>query len=323
MRFDPAAAITTSFQGQVLWSPAVFTELELKPIPELLILPGVRADYFERVHQTIVQPRLTVRYQVRPQVALKGGVGLFVEEPTFDETDKNFGNPALKSERAIHWSAGVEYKPRAHITLDATGFYKDLTNLVSRTTATAMNSDGTVRPLTYDNAGVGRAYGLEIVARHEFAHNFTGWLAYTLSRSERRDSGAAGYRLFDFDQTHILAVLGSYQLLRNWTVGGRFRYVTGNPTTPVVGAVFNASRDQYDAVFGAVNSSRIGAFHQLDLRVDKKWIYNGWMLNVYLDLQNVYNRENPEAITYNFNFRQSKPQQGLPVLPILGIRGEF
>ena len=46
------------------------------------------------------------------------------------------------------------------------------------------------RPLIYDNGGKGRVYGLELVARHEFANDFTGWLAYTLSRAERRDSGA-------------------------------------------------------------------------------------------------------------------------------------
>jgi hypothetical protein len=180
-----------------------------------------------------------------------------------------------------------------------------------------------LQPLRYDNNGVGRAYGLELVARHDFAHNFTGWLAYTLSRSERRDSNRAGYRLFDFDQTHILTVLGTYLLPRNWQIGTRFRYVTGNPATPVVGAVFDAGRDQYDAVYGAVNSGRTGSFNQLDVRFDKRWVYQSWMLDIYLDIQNVYNRANPEGQSYNYNFRKSQVQQGLPILPILGVRADF
>jgi hypothetical protein len=64
-------------------------------------------------------------------------------------------------------------------------------------------------------------------------------------------------------------------------------------------------------------------FHQLDLRVDKRWIYQRWILGVYLDVQNLYNRPNTEDFDYNFNFRKSSPQQGLPILPILGIRGEL
>ena len=47
------------------------------------------------------------------------------------------------------------------------------------------------------------------------------------------------------------------------------------------------------------------------------------MFNAYLDIQNVYNRANPEGIQYNYNFRESKPQQGLPLITILGLRAEF
>lgn len=322
MNFDFGQTITTEVKGQAYWSPAGFIEAELRPWPKWLVLPGIRVDHFERVHQTLAQPRLTTRLQLGEQFTVKGGAGLFVQEPDFDETDRNFGNPDLKSERALHYSAGVEWKPRPWITLDATGFYKDLWNLVSRTEAVSVEG-GTTRELTYDNNGAGRVYGLELVARHEFTNDFTGWIAYTLSRSERTDSGVMGNRLFDFDQTHILTVVGSYVLPRNWQIGSRFRLVSGNPRTPVVSSVFNATSDRYDPVYGDVNSSRVPAFHQLDLRVDKRWIYQSWMLNLYLDIQNVYNRANPEGTAYNYNFRKSDSQQGLPIITILGIRAEF
>jgi TonB family protein len=321
-QLDFSETITADNKGIALWSPAGFLEVELNPWPGMLLIPGVRVDYFQRIHQTLAQPRLTARWQTGERLTLKGGVGLFVQEPDFDETNESFGNPDLKAERAIHSSAGVEFKPRPWITLDATGFYKDLRNLVSRSDEVVVR-DGMSRPLGYDNGGTGRVYGLELVARHEFAHNFTGWLAYTLSRSERTDTGAEASRLFDFDQTHILTAVASYVLPRNWQVGTRFRLVSGNPRTPVTGGVFNASTDRYDPVYGPVNSARNGPFHQLDLRVDKRWIYQRWMLNLYLDVQNVYNRPNPEGLNYNYNFRLSSVQQGLPILTILGIRAEF
>ena len=47
------------------------------------------------------------------------------------------------------------------------------------------------------------------------------------------------------------------------------------------------------------------------------------MMNAYLDVQNVYNRANAEGRSYNFDYSQSKPVRGLPILPILGLRGEL
>ena len=274
------------------------------------------------MHETIGQPRLTLRWSIGERWTAKGGIGYFAQEPTPDQTDIAFGNPALKAERALHISAGGEFKPRPWITLDVTGFYKDLSNLVSATDA-MVTENGITRPLLYDNKGKGRVMGLELLARHEFTKNFSGWLAYTLSRSTRRDSGATEDRLFDYDQTHILTLIASYMLPRNWQVGGRFRLVSGNPITPVAGSVYNASLDRYDPYYGKVNSDRLPMFHQLDLRVDKRWIYQRWMLNLYLDIQNVYNQANVETYNYNYNFRKHNPQQGLPILPILGIKAEF
>lgn len=321
--FDPSQTLTTRFEGLEFWSPALFLEAELRPLEGTLVIPGVRLDYFERTDELVLEPRVTARQQVAETVTLKGGVGLFVQEPTFDETEGVFGNPELGVERALHYSAGVEWRPRPHLTLDATAFYKDLSDLVSQTDRIVTTPDGMTRPLAYDNLGSGRVYGLELVARHEFTDRFTGWLAYTLSRAERTDSGAPESRLFSFDQTHILTAVASYMLPRNWQVGARFRLVSGNPRTPVLGGVFNADADQYERTNGPVNSERNDPFHQLDLRVDKRWIYQRWILSLYLDIQNVYDHRNPEGVSYNYNFRESKPTTGLPILPIFGVRGEF
>jgi TonB family protein len=314
--------VTTRVTGATWWSPAFFAEGELEPIAGLTILPGLRADVFERTGEAVAQPRLTARWKLSDLYTVKGGLGLFAQEPDFGETDDNFGNPDLQAERAIHGSAGVEWKPLPHITLDATGFYKHMTRLVSPTDALIM-VDGETRPQLYDNRGRGRVYGLELVARHEVANRFSGWVAYTLSRARRRDGGSDEMRLFDFDQTHILTAVASYLLPRNWQIGARFRLVSGNPMTPVVGSVFNASSDRYDPIYGPVNSDRNPPFHQLDLRVDKRWIYRSWILNAYIDIQNLYNRANPEGLQYNFDFSETAVQQGLPLVTIFGLRAEF
>jgi outer membrane receptor protein involved in Fe transport len=311
----------TSESGINVFLPGAFVELELRPLKGLLILPGLRFDYYSDISEATFAPRLTARYQLTKPVALKAGVGLFYQEPDpyTGQLDKNFGNPDLKAERAIHYSAGVEWKPREHINLDVTGFYKDLSHWISTTTAT--RPDGT--PVRFDNNGAGRVYGMEVVARHELTSKFTGWLAYTLSRATRRDSGSTTYRLFEYDQTHILTVFGTYELPRNWRIGSRFRLVSGDPTTPVTGAVYNASTLRFNPIFGAKYSDRLPPFAQLDLRVDKRWIFNRWMLNAYLDLQNVFNRANPEAMQYNYDYTKKQVREGLPLYPIIGLRGEF
>ena len=317
----PEDFLHSSFKD-TLHFPAVFAELEFRPFERTLILPGVRFDYSTRTESLAISPRLTARQGLDSQWTVKGGVGLFVQDPQPNETDENLGNPDLEPEQAVHYSAGVEYRPLDHLLFDVTGFYKTLFNQASPTDAVTTRGGETV-PLRYDNEGKGRVVGMEVSIRHELANNFYGWLAYTLSRAERRDSGSSTYRLFDYDQTHILTLIGAYRLPRNWEISSRWRYVTGNLYTPMVGAVYDADEDEYRPIPGRVNSDRVGAFHQLDIRIDKRWIYDSWMLGAYLEILNAYSRTNPEGISYNFDYSEPEVSGGLPILPVLGLRGEF
>ncbi|MBL8970794.1 MAG: TonB-dependent receptor, partial [Myxococcales bacterium] len=129
------------------------------------------------------------------------------------------------------------------------------------------------------------------------------------------------YKPFAFDQPHILTVIAVYKLPRGWQVGGRFRLVSGNPTTLYKDGVFNNEDGGYLNARGT--QGRLPAFHQLDLRVDKTFTYKRMLVNVYLDVINVYNHQNPEAIVYSFNLQQSTVQAGLPIIPSLGVRLEF
>jgi hypothetical protein len=177
--------------------------------------------------------------------------------------------------------------------------------------------------MAFDNAGSGRTYGGEFLARYNPDGRFFGWVAYTISRSERRDAPDEPTYTYAFDQTHILTALGSLELGRGWKVGARWRYVTGNMYTPYVGGVMDYNAGTYAPISGAPYSRRLPAFHQLDLRVDKTWKFQSWQLGAYLDLQNAYNRQNPEGVTYNYNYSKSDVVPGLPILPIAGIRGEI
>lgn len=312
----------TAGKGQMFHSVGGFLEVEARVFDRLQLVPGVRFDHFSRVDQNALAPRFNARLDITDRWTVKGGVGLFYQEPSFDETNEVFGNPDLGLEKAVHYSAGVEFKPLDHLTLDVTGFYKDLDNLVSRTEETEI-VDGEISPIVYNNGGVGRVYGLELLLRHDFANNFSGWVSYTLSRAERQDQGSNEWRLFDYDQTHILTVLGTYHLPKNWSIGMRWRLVSGSPYTPRTGSVYVVDDGVYEPTYAASNSERLPAFHQLDIRIDKRWVFDNWMLTAYLDLQNAYNQSNITGYSYNYDSSQKRARQSLPILPVIGLKGEF
>lgn len=317
---------TTEVRGRgELTQPAVYAMLDLAPLPGLRLLPGVRADYDQGTEKTSFDPRLGVRYDLHrdyPRTTLKGGVGLFHQPPEPYESVAPFGNGGLKAESAYHYSLGIEQELAPPLELSLEGFYKDLRDIVIASPSADTSDNG----LTYRNLGSGRVYGSELLVRYRpgGGGKFFGWLAYTLSRSERRDSERDPYYRYDWDQTHILTALGSYKLGRGWQLGARFRYVTGNPYTPELGGTMDYDAGAYAPVSSTRrNSARSPAFHQLDVRVDKTWKFPSWALSAYLDVQNAYVHKNVESIDYNFDYSQTTKTYSLPFLPIIGIRGEL
>jgi len=316
----------TTLKGKgALARPAGYAMLELSPFPSLKLLPGVRADYDEGTKKWTADPRMAARWDVHsgyPRTTIKGGAGLFHQPPEAYESIVPFGSTGLSSESATHYSLGFEQELAPPLELSFEGFYKDLNGLVLAT----VNQNGSENGLSYQNVGSGRSYGSELLLRYKPGNGgrFFGWIAYTLSRSERKDADDGDLYRYDYDQTHILTALASYKLGRGWQIGGRFRYVTGSPYTPELGGTVDYDAGTYAPVTSlAQNSRRLPAFHQLDVRVDKTWQFRSWALSAYLDVQNAYNHQNTESIGYNFDYSQTTATHGLPLLPIVGLRGEL
>ncbi|WP_370644078.1 TonB-dependent receptor domain-containing protein [Myxococcus sp. RHSTA-1-4] len=306
--------------------PATWVEARLKPLPELLVVPGLRSESYVYTDQAdprrVFSPRLAARYALNEQWTLKGGTGLYHVFPTQGEPILEVGNPELLAERSLQSSLGAEWKPSPEWFVSAEGFYNRLSRLVV-TSSRTVERGGQLVPERLANDGRGTVYGAELLVRRALTDRLFGWLAYTVSRSERVDRPGAASRLFDNDQTHVLTLVGSYKLPGGWELGARFRYASGNPTTPVVGSVRDDLADIYVPFYGAVNSERLPAFHQLDVRVDKTWVYERWSLNLFLDLTNAYNRAAFEGVTYSYNYSQREYFRGLPILPVLGVKGSF
>ncbi len=300
-----------------VYRPGIYLEsgLRLGKLTELIL--GLRMDYFSDVNAYAVDPRLTTIFSVRPDMRVKLGVGIFSQPPEFQESAADIGNPDLDPIQAVHVGAGWEYDPLPGFRFGVEGFYKYLWDR-------AIQTPNGEAPF-YVTGGIGRIYGAELSAnfRPATGRRYFGYFSYTLSRSERKDGPLEPWRLFDFDQTHILTAAFVYNFRRNWEIGATFRLVSGNPNTPVIGSVYDALSDVYIPIDGRVNSLRNPLFNQLDLRVQKTWIFKGWRLALFLDIRNAYNRQNQEGIVYNYDFREEGRLLGLPIIPALGVRGQL
>ncbi|NDD91195.1 hypothetical protein EBZ37_03825 [bacterium] len=258
---------------------------------------------------------MALRYESSPGLAYRAATGTYTQAPEERESSPTFGNTQISSPKALHASAGFERDYRGGgtrgVRWNSSVYYRKFSELVIPTT------DGS----NYSNSGEGRSYGLENLVQADFAP-WSGWISYTLGRSLRSQPGQSEFPS-QYDQTHLITAIVGKDLGGNWRIGGRARYATGNPSTPIVGGIYDSDNDIHFPVRGAYFSDRLDSFFQLDVRIDKKWIKDTWILTGYLDIQNVTNRKNPEQYQYAYNYSSRDIVAGLPIIPTLGVQAEF
>lgn len=287
-------------------------------------LPSLRHDYFNLTKEHRISPRLGARYKWDESLLIKGSGGIYNQPPQPQEVSTSFGNPEIKSPLAMHAMLGFEKDFRQGATegwiLNGGVFHRDFSRLVVSSSQYIVR-EGTLVPEIYSNKGQGRAQGLEFLLKGEM-NPWTTWLSYTLTQSRRWEPGVAEHPS-QYDQTHNVNLVGSYQFPKEWKLSGRLRYVTGNPKTPIVGASFDSDNDVYIPKQGPIYSERMRDFSQLDLRVDKKIIDDKVLWSFYADIQNILNSKNPETIRYSYDYSTKEDVTGLPMFFAIGVKGEF
>ena len=155
--------------------------------------------------------------------------------------------------------------------------------------------------------GKGRAYGVEFLLRRNKGR-LTGWLGYTLARSERQfdDINQGNWFAARQDRTHDVSAVGMYQLNRSWTLGATFVFNTGHAIT------FPSGKYEVDGstmfYYTERNGYRMPNYHRLDLsatyepkKEQEKRFYSSWSFGLY----NVYNRKNAYIIDFRENQHNS------------------
>ncbi len=317
------------------WSPDVFLKSNLRPFGDSdrwLITPGVRFNSYTLFQGGEIQngasnssstwqvdPRIATRFEIVPGNTIKAATGLYQQPPQPQEAIGIGQVSGVGYERAWNSSIGFEQQLSPAIKWDIDLFYRRFDNLIVFNEAfTGSGSDAFV------NNGDGRAYGMELIARHEPVGRFFGWVSYTLSRAERRDGPDEDVYLFDFDQTHILSAQAGYDLPYDIGVSAQFQYVTGNPDTPFNAGIYDADTDFYTGFStGGRNTERLPDFFQTSFRVDRLWTFKSWQLETYIDLLNTVRGVNPEFRLYNYDFSDSAFIRGLPFIPNIGLEAKF
>ncbi len=306
--------------------PGLFAQMLWKPLDSLRIIGGARVDYNSQMNKAWADPRLAVFWQVHERVAIKGAAGIYHQTPDYRSglLTKGFGNPNLEAEGARQYMLGTEARFTDAISLDVQLYYKDLFNQARSTLGeTGGSLDLDAVDLKYTSIGRGRSFGAEILLRHALTKNFFGWIAYSLSRVERDFYGGTVFGLSQYDQPHNLIVVASYKLPFDFIVGAKIRYTSGPLNRPVQSAIYDANGNYFFPIQDQQYSRRLPDFFQLDLRIDKRFVFRDFMIALYLDVQNVTYQRNVEAVLNSYDYSEQAYLTGLPILPVLGLRAEF
>jgi len=307
------------------WGPDVYLDADIRPLEDpdrLLITPGIRYTYAwipGEYKGGGWDPRIALRWLPWESSVFKSSLGIYHQTPLpFEMYRPDDVVITLFPERATSATVGWEQSVGQAWSGDIELFYKHLDRLL------VMNSQFTSMDDPYfENGGMGRVYGMELMLRRAPVDRFFGWISYTLSKSERLDypDDPDDYWYdFDFDQTHILVLVGGVQLPYDFEVSTRIQYVTGNPWTPAAGGIYDVDQGYYWSYSTAeYNSARMPDYFATDVRIEKLWTFRRWQLATYVDLLNVIRGTNPEFVRYNYDYTEWAYVRGLPFIPNLGF----
>ncbi len=217
--------------------------------------------------------------------------------------------PFIKPQIADQFAAGYFHNFRdGQIETSVEGFYKTMQNQLDYIDGADLTVNNRLE--TELLSGEGRAYGMEVYLRKN-SGRWSGWLSYTLSRSERQITGLSSldpginngeYYPNSYDKTHDLSLTTIFEPNENWTLSSNFVYQSGRPITypqgryQILGLAIPHFEDR--------NQNRLPAYHRLDLSLTMHQRFGGdWIFSIY----NVYNRQNASSIT----FRENEDQPGL------------
>jgi hypothetical protein len=300
-----------------LWKYGAFAQVASNFFNERLNLSlGLRADGNtftddgNNLGKTI-SPRLAASVLVFDKLKFNASAGRYYKIPTYTilgyQNSGNYVNRGSQYIQSNHLVSGFEYLPWEGVRFTLEGFYKTYNNypvsVVDGISLANKGGDFSVlgnEPVT--STGKGRSYGAEFQFQQKLTKNLFAIVAYTYYISEFTNANGV-YEPASWDNRHLLSFIGGYKFKRNYELGVKFRYQGGAPYSPFD---MNASQLNYLSTgvgtydYSQFNNLRLASFNSMDIRLDKKWNFKKWSLDVYVDISNVYASAQPQYPKYTF-----------------------
>lgn len=286
---------------------------------------GVRGDYFDEIDKGFyLSPRFSFKVPVYSSLSFNFSTGMYRQFPSYIWLAAFEQNKELTAVNVNHFIGGLEYLPQEDIQLKTEVFYKDYSDypassireylVLSNTGAGFGGADNNfasfgLEPLV--SGGNGYSRGIEVSAQKKSTGSGLYGLT-SLTYSETYFTGLDGIeRTGQYNQKWIFNLSGGYIFNEQWEVSFKFQYASGVPYTP-----YNNDGTQ---IVSAYNSARLDAIHSLDLRADRRWDFEGWNLITYIDIQNIYGRNNETSVRWNYRENKLEEDDNIGVLPSIGI----
>ena len=271
---------------------------------------GLRTDFSNFAKSLMnpleqISPMLSLSYDVTDKISISGNVGRYHQLPSYTILGyRNAQNQLVNRENDIKYIRvdqfviGANYKTDWKSKISVEGFYKAYSrypfSLRDSISIANLGSDfGVIGNEPVASISEGRAMGVEVLYQQRLYKGFYGIVAYTFVLSEFKDK-TGSYIPSSWDNRNIVSLSVGKSFKKNWDVGVRWRFSGGSPFTPIDIAtsslipVWNVTgRGLPD--YNQLNAQRLGSFHQMDIRVDKKFFFPSWNMNFYIDIQNLYN----------------------------------
>ena len=312
---------TIDFESKLnLFKTSLFGQISKKFLNEKLIGSfGLRTDqnsYSKEMSNPIDQlsPRLSIAYAMNDKLSLNFNIGKYFQLPAYTVMGfKDMNGELINRENNLsyinnkHIVGGIEFNPEKYSKITVEGFYKKYDNYPfllrdSISLANLGGDFGVIGNEAVSSNSSGRSYGVEFLAQRKLSKSFYGILAYTWVRSEFIDKNN-NYKPSAWDNGHIISLTGGLKLKNDWEIGMKFRFAGGSPYTPYDYATSSLTQVWDVNSFGVfdydnLNNERLKSNHGLDVRIDKKWFWKKVALNLYMDIQNLYNfqAETPSSL---------------------------
>lgn len=257
-----------------------------------------------------LSPRISGSYTFDEQRkwSLNASVGRYYKIPPytilgFTTNNGSFANQDVRYIRSDHAVLGLEYLVTSSARFTLEGFFKKYGNYpVSVTNGVSLanlGADFSVlgnEPVT--SVGLGRTYGMEFLYQKKFTNNYYAILAYTWYSSEYTAFDPDNYLPSAWDSRHLLTLTGGYKWGKNWELSARMRYLGTTPFAPVDEAATEASYPSIIYDYSRIGEQRLDAFNQTDIRIDKKWNFENWTLDIFLEIKNFFGQDTPDIPQY-------------------------